>query len=63
VRDQPQIPEIDLQLPARRPVINRRGHLAAARPAPLGRATHAAISSWRAMRVQQMRPVREGSQH
>ena len=36
-RDQPQIPEIDLQLTARRPVINRRGHLAAARPAPLGR--------------------------
>ncbi len=36
-RDQPQIPEIDLQLAARRPVIHRRGHLAAARPAPLGR--------------------------
>ena len=36
-RDQPQIPEIDLQLTARRPVINRRGHLATRRPAPLGR--------------------------
>ena len=34
-RDQPQIPEIDLQLTARRPVIDRRGHLAAA--TPLGR--------------------------
>ena len=33
----PQVPEIDLQLAARRPVIDRRGHLAAARPAPLGR--------------------------
>jgi len=36
-RDQPQIPEIDLQLAARRPVIDRRGHLGAGRPAPLGR--------------------------
>jgi hypothetical protein len=35
-RDQPQIPEIDLQLTARRPVIDPRGHLAA-RPAPLSR--------------------------
>jgi hypothetical protein len=36
-RYQSQIPEIDLQLAARRPVIDRRGHLGAARPAPLGR--------------------------
>ena len=35
-RDQPQIPEIDLELTARRPVIDPRGHLAA-RPAPLSR--------------------------
>ena len=36
-RDQPQVPEIDLQLTARRPVIHRRGHRRPARPAPLGR--------------------------
>ena len=35
-RDQPQIPEIDLQLTARRPVIDRSGHLLPASPAPLG---------------------------
>ena len=35
-RDQPQVAEIDLQLTARRSVINRPGHLLPAGPAPLG---------------------------
>ena len=35
-RDQPQIPEIDLHLTARRPVIDPRGQPLARRPAPLG---------------------------
>ena len=36
-RDQPQVAEIDLQLTARRPVIDRRGHLLPASSAPPGR--------------------------